>query len=126
LSTARATDRRRIISIPLSRVGVAKPALDRIKEVLVDRRTGMALRQSTTHGGSGTKGMTPDQEKEVPTHHQIRSAQGFKLVPPENYATVGLPKGGNTWAACQQKAIVAAALGSIPYIAYSITLNKSA
>jgi hypothetical protein len=111
---------------PLPRVAVGEPGLDRIKEALLDRLTGM-FRQSAAHRGSGTKrNGTGPRKKEVPAHHHIRSAEGFKLVSPKNYATVALPKGGNTWAACQQKAIVAGALGSIPYMDYSITLNNSA
>jgi hypothetical protein len=39
---------------PLPRVAVAEPGLDRIKEALLDRLTGM-FRQSAAHRGSGTK-----------------------------------------------------------------------
>jgi hypothetical protein len=54
LAIARSTDSAANYFDPLPRVAVAEPGLDRIKEALLDRLTGM-FRQGAAHRGSGTK-----------------------------------------------------------------------
>jgi hypothetical protein len=86
---------------PLPRVAVAEPGLDRIEEALLDRPDWrVPPKRRSLRLGNQTAWHRIKKKRCLRTITFVQP-QGSKLVSPKNYATIALPKGGDTWAARQ-------------------------